>query len=187
MKKELITLKINDLLVDEHNEKIHTEENNHLIEASIKQVGYVTPVIIDEDNRILSGHGRVSAMKNIGKETELEVLMVSGLSEDQKNRFRLFDNQSARTGYLDKGMVVKTVSGIMDEDVDFDVSVLSFDGLVDVFSESILDIDMTKKAFKTTVDKKACFVIVCDDKHREDLRLEMEGRGIKCIEAKYVK
>jgi hypothetical protein len=168
MNKELKKIKIADLYVDEDNEKIHTEENLNLIKESINQVGYITPVLVDENHNILSGHGRVAALNKLGAK-DVEALVITGLTDAQKAKFRLFENQSARTGYMDKGMVVKTVENLLETE-DFDFSILAFDGLVDVFSTPIFEIDVKKEKFADDRKDKACFLIMVDEENREATR-----------------
>lgn len=81
------------------NNKIHTAEQIHSIANSIKRFGFLVPIVIDEDNIILSGHGRYEAAKLLKQDT-VPTHKVSGLSEAEKKAYRIVDNKTAAdTGY----------------------------------------------------------------------------------------
>ena len=90
---ELITLNLEDIVPYENNPR----NNEFAVEAvaeSIRQVGYVTPIIIDEDNVVLAGHTRLMALEQLGHE-EAECIRIVGLKEEQKRKFRILDNKTA--------------------------------------------------------------------------------------------
>ena len=63
------------------------------VKQSIKQCGYIAPIIIDENNTILAGHTRYKALIDLGNE-EVDVIKVTGLTEQQKRKYRLLDNKT---------------------------------------------------------------------------------------------
>ena len=81
--------------------------NDHAIEAvveSMKQCGVVAPIIIDENHVILAGHTRLRALEQLGYE-EAECIEVSGLSEEQKRKFRILDNKTAEIAEWDEDLL----------------------------------------------------------------------------------
>ena len=95
------------------------ENNPRIIDAavddvmeSIRQCTYISPIIIDEDGVILAGHTRYEALKRLGYES-CEVVIVSGLTEEQKKKYRLYDN---KTGELAKWDQKKLASELCDVD-----------------------------------------------------------------------
>jgi len=93
-KKELLTLPLSELKEYELNNKDHPKKQLEVIKESIKRAGYQTEIRIDENNEILCGHGRKLALLELG-ETEAEVVKVIGLSEEEKETFRLLDNRAS--------------------------------------------------------------------------------------------
>lgn len=76
--KKLVTIDINKLKPYENNAKRHTKKQiNHIIN-SIKESGYIAPIEIDENNMIISGHGRYEALKQMGYDN-VECLQVTRL------------------------------------------------------------------------------------------------------------
>lgn len=87
---------IKKALADIHPYPKNPRKNDHAVEAvaeSIRQCGYVAPIIVDEAGEILAGHTRYKALKELG-ETEAEVVVKEGLTEEQKKKYRLLDNKT---------------------------------------------------------------------------------------------
>lgn len=79
---------------------------------SIRQCSYISPIIIDEDGVILAGHTRYEALKKLGYK-DCEVVVVTGLTEEQKKKYRLYDN---KTGELAKWDQKKLSAELCDVD-----------------------------------------------------------------------
>lgn len=74
------------------NNRLHSERQIELIANSIKEFGFNQPIVIDEKNEILVGHGRLYAAQKL-KLKEVPVLQVSGLSAKNKRAYRILDNK----------------------------------------------------------------------------------------------
>lgn len=92
MKKELKTVSLNDLKPFASNPR-HNNESAKMVAKSIKDFGYINPIVVDESFTILAGNTRFKALKLLGYDS-VEVLVVSGLSEAQKNGFVIADNRA---------------------------------------------------------------------------------------------
>ena len=120
MKKEHLKIEINKLKKWGKNPKKHKDD---LIEKSIKEVGFVDDIVIDENNRILSGHGRLEALKKLGYQ-EIDTIRVSGLTEEQKEKYAILSNKSVEAGDWDWGLLSKidrevlSEGGFKDEELD---------------------------------------------------------------------
>ena len=89
---KIIVKDINDLKPYDNNAKLHPKEQIEQIKNSIKEFGNNDPIAIDEDNMIIEGHGRYQALKELGYQ-EVEVIVLEGLTEEQKNAYRIVHNQ----------------------------------------------------------------------------------------------
>ena len=92
--------KLSELKPYENNPRINDEAVDDVAE-SIKQCSYIAPIIIDEDGVILAGHTRYKALKKLGYK-ECEVVIASDLTEEQKKKYRLYDNKTAEMASWDQ-------------------------------------------------------------------------------------
>lgn len=117
MKKELKSIKLNKLKEYENNPRLNDGAVEYVSE-SIKQVGYISPIIVDEKNEILAGHTRVKALSANGAD-EAEVIVVTGLSEEQKKKFRILDNKTNEFAGWDFEKLEEELDGLDFEGFDF--------------------------------------------------------------------
>ena len=89
-------LKPTDLIPYNKNAKRHPAEQIKLIANSIKEFGFQQPIVVDKDNVVVIGHGRLLAAKRL-KMTEVPVVRVDTLTEDQVKALRLADNSVAES------------------------------------------------------------------------------------------
>ena len=98
--KQLPTYKkalVADLIPYARNSRTHSDEQVTKIAASIKEFGFLNPVIIDGANGIIAGHGRVMAAKKLGLD-EVPVIEASHLTEAQRRAYVIADNRLAEVG-----------------------------------------------------------------------------------------
>lgn len=99
MEKELIKLAVADLIPYERNPRKIPQEAVDDVTESYRQCGYIDPIEVDEHNVILSGHTRRLAALELGLDT-VEVLRITGMTEEQKRKYRLLANKTGeKTGW----------------------------------------------------------------------------------------
>lgn len=101
--------------------KRNARKNDHAVDAvaeSIRQCGYVAPIIVDEDCVILAGHTRWKALKQLGRD-QCEVVVRPGLSEEQKRKYRLLDNKTAELAEWDYELLAAELDGLEFAEFDF--------------------------------------------------------------------
>lgn len=131
-----------------NNAKTHNEKQLQALAASIRQFGFNNPVLIDENNEIIAGHGRVEAAKIIGL-TEIPVIRLNHLSEVQKRAYRLADNKINELGGWNENILKLELSELETICTDFEVTLTGFDTIeLDV----LLDDDKEKHKISETLN-----------------------------------
>ena len=109
---EYIKKRLEDMKPYENNPRFNDDAVDDVAE-SIRQCGYIAPIVIDENGEILAGHTRYKALLRLGKK-ECDVIVASGLSEEQKRKYRLYDNKTGELSQWDQKKLAQELS-----DVDF--------------------------------------------------------------------
>jgi len=94
---ELVNLKLSEIKPREGNPKAHWIEG---LKASLEEMGYIEPIVVDEKNVILAGHGRLKILKEMGKK-KAKVIVIKGLTEKQKRKYLLLSNKIGERGGWD--------------------------------------------------------------------------------------
>lgn len=105
------------------NARTHDDTQVAKIAASIKEFGFLNPVIISDDNTILCGHGRYYAAQKLGLK-ELPCVRESYLTEAQRKAYVIADNRLALDAGWDKEMLAAEMQEL--SDAGFDTSVVGF-------------------------------------------------------------
>lgn len=120
MHKELKTVKLTEIKPYEKNPR-HNDNAVDAVKESIKQCEYIAPIIVDENMVILAGHTRLKALQALDRK-EAVVLIVSGLTSEQKRKYRLLDNKTNEFAGWDIDLLEVEL-----EDLDFDGYDFGFD------------------------------------------------------------
>lgn len=120
------TVKIAELKPYPKNARTHSPKQIRQIAKSIQQFGFVNPVLIDKENTILAGHGRVEAAKLAGL-TEVPAVCISHLTPAQKKAYILADNRLAELAGWDKDILKVELEELQSIDCGFDLTLTGFD------------------------------------------------------------
>lgn len=120
-----------------NNSRTHSEEQVLQISASIKEFGFTNPVLIDEGNGIIAGHGRLQAALKLGID-EVPAVRLVGLTEAQKKAYVIADNQLALNAGWNLELLKVEIEQL--KELDFNLDLLGFgDALDDMFPEPLQD------------------------------------------------
>lgn len=119
-------VKIADLKPYPKNARTHSPKQIRQIAKSIKSFGFTNPVLVDKDNCILAGHGRVEAAKLAGL-TEVPAVVISHLTPAQKKAYILADNRLAELSGWNKDILKIELEELQRIDCDFDLTLTGFE------------------------------------------------------------
>ncbi|MDH3662392.1 MAG: site-specific DNA-methyltransferase [Alphaproteobacteria bacterium] len=104
----------------DRNPRTHSDDQVAQIAASMVEFGWTNPILIDETDGILAGHGRLQAAKHLGL-SEVPVVQLSHLTEAQKRAYVIADNQLALQAGWDEQLLAEEMSWLRDQEIDLDV------------------------------------------------------------------
>lgn len=189
---QMTLVEINKLIPYINNARTHSVEQINKLRSSLREFGFINPVIIDKDYGIIAGHGRVIAAKEEGIE-KVPCVLVDYLTETQKKAYILADNRMALDAGWDEELLKLELEALQGEA--FDIGLTGFDekDLADLFKtdeEEVKDDDydltaaLEKAAF---VEKGDVWVVgrhrlVCGDATNEDdVAKLMDGKKANLI------
>jgi len=130
-----------DLVPYARNSRTHDDAQVAQIAASIKEFGFTNPILIDEDNGIIAGHGRLSAARKLGID-EVPCLRLGHLTDAQKRAYVIADNRLALNAGWDEEMLKVEFAEL--GDLGFDLELTGFDAKeIDVFLADPLEAGLT--------------------------------------------
>ena len=132
------TANTSDLVPYARNSRTHSAAQVDKIAASIREFGFLNPIITDGQNGIVAGHGRVLAAQKLGLET-LPTIDAAHLSETQRRAYVIADNRLALDAGWDDEMLRVELKDL--DAVDFDLTLTGFDldELANLFDTGSLD------------------------------------------------
>ena len=117
VEKEFVRVSISDLIPYDNNPRKNDNAVPDVVE-SIKQCGDLDPIEIDENNVILAGHTRLMALMEQGF-TETDVIRYTGLTEEQKKKYRILSNKTGEKALWDFDALAEELEGLDFDDYDF--------------------------------------------------------------------
>ena len=117
---------VGDLKNNPRNARVHSKHQIRQIASSIKAFGFTNPVLLDKDNTIVAGHGRVAAAKLLGI-SDVPTIRLENLSSDQLRAYVLADNRLAEKAGWDKSILAIELQHLISIESDFDVTVTGFE------------------------------------------------------------
>ena len=165
---EITNKRIADIIPYAANAKKHDKRQINNVAESIKQYGFVQPIVIDRDGVIVIGHCRALAAKKLGMK-EVPCVCVDDLTPEQVNALRIVDNKSNENDW--------DYDLLADELADLDLSDFDFD-----FGVSLDEDDTeTKEREEIALNESVSVVVECsDDEEAEAIFEKLSEEGYKC-------
>lgn len=130
-KRQIEYVATNDLIPYARNSRTHSDEQVAQIAASIKEFGFTNPVLIDDENGIIAGHGRVMASQRLKLES-VPCIRLSGLSEAQRKAYVIADNKLALNAGWDEELLKIELQELDEMGFDLELTGFTLDELGDL-------------------------------------------------------
>lgn len=184
--KDFKQVEISKLVPYINNARTHSPEQIKKLQASIREFGFINPVIIDRDFNVIAGHGRIEAAKAEGL-NKVPCVFVDHLTEAQKKAYIIADNRMALDAGWDEDLLRVEIESLQEEA--FDLALTGFDEkeLFDLFKDKDLpeddDFDLSAALEKASFVQKGDVWIVgkhrlmCGDAtNKDDIEKLMDGK-----------
>lgn len=179
-------INIDEIKPYERNARIHSSKQIKQIMEAIKAFGFTNPLLIDDENNLIAGHGRLEAVKQLNiidfKENpikELPAIVISGLSEADKKALIIADNKIAENASWDYDLLQAEFQEL--EAINYDLDLMGFDNLDEIMGADIDVEQETKEIKEVEINQKYELLIKCkDESELEQAYNENIEKGYEC-------
>lgn len=168
---EIRSVKIKEIKPYDRNAKKHDDTQINNVAESIRQFGFVQPIVIDSNGVIVIGHCRFEAAKRL-KYAEVPCIMVDDLTPEQADALRIVDNKTNESPW-DIDLLTKELQ-------DMDLSMFDFEW--DLMEETaLMDTEDKKERAEVPYEEKISIVIDCkNEEEAEEIFEKLQGEGYSC-------
>lgn len=173
---------IGDLIPYVNNARTHSEEQVAQIAASIKEFGWTNPILVDGENGIIAGHGRLAAARKLGMNL-VPAIELHGLSQAQKKALILADNKLALNAGWDEKLLEIELIELQELDYDLLLTGFNNDELKEIFGADLVDDEnpysqkVTSPLYEPKGEKPAITELY-DDEKATDLIIEIKNSNL---------
>ena len=152
---EIVFKSVKELIPYVNNTRTHNEKQVKQIASSIKEFGFNNPILIDAENEVIAGHGRLLASELLNME-EVPCIVLGHLTKAQKKAYVIADNRLAELASWDKELLEIELESL--RELDFNLDILGFDDFDEsiIFDEWQLDSPTSKKEKQENEKKCKC-------------------------------
>lgn len=111
---------------DHRNPRVHSDKQVRQIAKSIESFGFNVPLLIDDEQKVIAGHGRLLAARRLGRET-VPAIRLSHLTESQRMAFLIADNRLTENSSWDERMLGEQLKILSELELDFDLEAIGFE------------------------------------------------------------
>lgn len=170
-KMNIIYKPIKELKPYKKNAKKHNKEQVEQIANSIKEFGFTQPVIVDKNNCVVAGHGRILGAKKAGLK-QVPTVCLEELTEEQIKAYRLVDNKLNESEW-DYNLLDEELNELWDDGI-FDMTLFGFE------MEEQQEKEQKKKVEFEIKEKYEVHIICKDEKQMEQVYNDVKGYGQEC-------
>ena len=183
--KDMQLVPVDKLVPYVNNARTHSKDQVTKLRSSLREFGFINPVIIDDDYGVLAGHGRLEAAKAEGF-TEVPCVFAGDLTEAQKKAYILADNRYAQDAGWDEELLRVEIESL--QGMDFDIALTGFEDseIADLFDDRDAeakedDFDVDAELEKPTFSREGDIwhlgrhTVICGDSTLPDTYVRLLG------------
>ena len=125
---EVAYIATTDVIPYANNPRTHSEQQVAQVAASIKEFGFNNPILLDEHNGIIAGHGRLAAAQKLGMEL-VPTITLAGLTEAQRKAYVIADNKLTENGGWDYDLLAVEIERLQELEISVDLTGFDADEL----------------------------------------------------------
>jgi len=179
---EIKNVSVKEIIHYDKNTKKHPDEQIIKIAASIKEFGFNVPVLLDKNNMIIAGHGRLYAANKLGL-NEVPCIFLNDLTPNQIKAYRIADNKTAESDW-DEALLIEEINDLMNDDYDISLTGFSKEELAGLYpDEDVQEVEAEDPNKVETTIKRGDIItlgehrLVCGDAtSKEDVHKLMDGK-----------
>lgn len=157
------------------NSRTHSDEQIGQIAASIKEWGWTTPVLVDEDGSIIAGHGRTLAAQRL-KMTEVPVMVAKGWSDAKKRAYVIADNKLAMNAGWDNEMLALELAEIGELDFDLELTGFKLNEIATLLDDAPA-LELKEESYSEVFN----IIVECSsESEQEQIFNRLDQEGYKC-------
>lgn len=176
-KPQIKHISVDKLIPYAANSRTHSDEQVTQIAASIREFGFTNPILVNGENTIIAGHGRLMAAKKLGLK-EVPAISLDHLTKAQQKALVIADNQLALNAGWNIDMLKAEIEGLKLDD--FNIDLLGFD---DKFLDGLFNDDAIEPldAEEQSVDAVFEVAVSCKNEEEQERVFEMLTKeGLPC-------
>lgn len=172
---EVAYIAITDVIPYANNPRTHSEQQVAQVAASIKEFGFNNPILLDEHNGIIAGHGRLAAAQKLGMDL-VPTITLAGLTEAQRKAYVIADNKLTENGGWDYDLLAVEIERLAELDID-----LSLTGLDEIELAKMFDEPQEPVVQEVDYAESFSVVVECSDEaEQEKVFNRLDSEGYKC-------
>ena len=144
-------LPVSFLKPNPQNPRKHNDRQIRLLAKSIKAVGFNVPILVDRDQNVIAGHGRILAARLLGIE-EVPTIRLDHLTEEQAKAFMIADNRLTEIAVWDDQLLAEQLKTLSELDLNFSLEVTGF---------TMGEIDLRIEGLSAVAEKKEDLLTSC--------------------------
>ena len=167
---------IETLIPYARNSRTHSDEQISQIAASIKEWGFTNPILVDSDNEIIAGHGRLLVAKKLNLK-EVPCIQANNWTEAQKKAYVIADNKLALNAGWDDSLLKIEFKELTDLNFDVELTGFSLEELATLFDERNDDKLPDQEELKSTFE----VAVECSNENEQETVYNLlNAEGYKC-------